>query len=326
MLVLGLQGSPRKKGNTNYLLSEFMAAAERLGAKTQTIHVDEKDIVPCKEYIVCEKKGFCPIKDDMSREIYALLRRADVIVMASPIFFYNVTAQMKALIDRSQTLWARKYKLQLTDPARNYRKGFMLAVGATKGKNLFEGVSLTAKYFFDAVGAEYAGRLTYRHIENKGDMEKHATVREDVETAAGDLLNPMLARKAVLFCGKQDACLSQMACAFTQYHVGKDIAAFSGGENPAADIDPIMSEVMAEKGIDMAFRLPRSIQDVAGGRRFDRVVNMGATGVEALLPDVEAQTWGFGNTSKKKVDFMRRLRDDIEERVKAFAGDMLSSA
>ena len=48
----------------------------------------------------CEKKGFCPIDDDMPHEIYPLIRKADVIVVATPIFFYNTTAQMKALIDR----------------------------------------------------------------------------------------------------------------------------------------------------------------------------------------------------------------------------------
>jgi multimeric flavodoxin WrbA len=153
MLVLGLQGSPRKKGNTNYLLSTFMDEAEKFGARTQVVDATHKNIIPCKEYIVCEKKGFCPIDDDMKDEIYPLLREADVIVLASPVFFYNVTAQLKALIDRSQTLWARKYKLNLTDPARNYRRGFLLSVGATKGKNLFEGIDLTAQYFFEPTGA-----------------------------------------------------------------------------------------------------------------------------------------------------------------------------
>ena len=153
MFVLGLQGSPRRKGNTHYLLTTFLKEAEKLGAKTAIIEVDKKHIVPCKEYVVCEKKGFCPIDDDMKTEIYPLLRQADVVVAATPVFFYNTTAQLKALIDRTQTLWARKYRLNLTDPNRKWRKGFVLAMGATRGKNLFEGLHLTAKYFFDAFSA-----------------------------------------------------------------------------------------------------------------------------------------------------------------------------
>ena len=93
MLVVGFQGSPRKKGNTHFLLSSFMDAAEKLGAQTRTIEVTQKSITACKELIVCEKKGYCPIDDDMKHEIYPLIRQAEVVVMGTPIFFYNMTAQ-----------------------------------------------------------------------------------------------------------------------------------------------------------------------------------------------------------------------------------------
>ena len=109
-----------------------------------------------------KKKGFCPIDDDVRDEIYPLLRQAEVVVIATPIFFYNMTAQLKAVIDRCQTFWARKYKLKLKDPGANMRRGFLLAVGATRGKNLFEGLNLTTQYFFDAIGAQFEGSLTYR--------------------------------------------------------------------------------------------------------------------------------------------------------------------
>jgi len=103
MLVLGLQGSPRKKGNSDFLLSLFMDQARQLGAQTIVIETDKKHIVPCKEYTTCERKGFCPIKDDMKYEIYGLLREADVLVAATPVFFFNVTAQLKSLIDRQMS-------------------------------------------------------------------------------------------------------------------------------------------------------------------------------------------------------------------------------
>ena len=158
MFALGLQGSPRKKGNSDILLSLLMDALHQEGVVTQTIDVCRRHIEPCKEMTVCEKKGTCPIDDDMA-EIYGLLRRADIVVAASPIFFYNVSAQLKALIDRCQTLWARKYMLHLKDPGHDVRRGFMLSVGATAGKQLFDGVHLTAKYFFDGVSAAYSGSL-----------------------------------------------------------------------------------------------------------------------------------------------------------------------
>ena len=105
MLVLGLQGSPRQDGNTAWLLNTFMEEAARTGARTHIIDADKDDIKPCKEYILCEKKGICPIKDDWHQTGYALLREADVIVAATPVFFYNMTAQLKGLVDRCQVFW-----------------------------------------------------------------------------------------------------------------------------------------------------------------------------------------------------------------------------
>ena len=91
MFVLGLQGSPRKKGNTRFLLSSFMAEAEKLGARTHVIEVTKKNIDPCIGCGYCEKNGYCVNqKDDMMPEIYPLFREADVIVVASPIYFYNM--------------------------------------------------------------------------------------------------------------------------------------------------------------------------------------------------------------------------------------------
>lgn len=320
MFVLGLQGSPRKKGNTSFLLSEFMKEAERLGARTHTVEVCKKNIVPCKELIVCEKKGYCPIDDDMKHEIYPLLRNADIIVLATPIFFYNCTAQLKALIDRSQTLWARKYKLGLTDPGRKQRKGFMLAVGATKGKNLFEGMNLTAKYFFDAAGAGFDGSLAYRRIEDAGDMEKHPTVLTDVAEAVRSLAEPLMSRKKILFACRQNSCRSQMAGAFAQYMAGDRFEVFTAGSEPAESVDQVMAEAMEEKGIDMAFRVPRSIDSVISEGSPEIIVTMGCGEECPVVPGAKREDWDLPDPVGKSVEFMRKTRDEIETRV----SDLLS--
>ena len=77
-----------------------------------------------------------------------LLREAEIVVVASPVFFYSVTSQLKALIDRSQTFWSRKYRFKLSDPLKKTRKGCYLSMGGSSGKQLFEGVDLVARYFF----------------------------------------------------------------------------------------------------------------------------------------------------------------------------------
>jgi multimeric flavodoxin WrbA len=314
MFVLGLQGSPRIKGNTGILLSSFLKEAERLGAQTQHLDVAKKNITPCQECGVCEDKGFCPIDDDM-QEIYPLLRRADLIIMATPIFFYGATAQIKALIDRSQALWSRRYVHKLMDPGMKWRKGFLLAVGATKGKNLFEGVELTAKYFFDAIGASFDGSLTYKKIEGKGDIKNHTTALEDATEKAGILVTPFSNRKKLLFVCTENACRSQMASAFAQLHAGDRVDATSAGSAPAPEINPLMEEAMREKGIDMAFRSPRSLDDAAKIGAPDLMISMGCKDACPFFPGVRNIEWDLEDPAGKPISFMRETRDDIEKRV-----------
>ena len=315
MLVLGLQGSPRIKGNTSALLSAFLAEAEMLGARTHQVHVARQNISPCLECGTCEKDGFCPVEDDM-QSIYPLLWQADIIVMATPVFFYGPTAQMKALIDRTQALWARRYVHKLADPGRTWRRGVLLSLGATKGKNLFDGVKLTAKYFFDAVGANFEGSLTYRQLEAPEDAAKHPTALSDAKAQARTLVPPLLNRKKVLFACRENAFRSQMASALAQHLAGDRIEAESAGSSPAEEVNPLMEEVMAEKGIDMAFRKPKSVEEA--GRLLgtpDLIIAMGCGEVCPLFPGVPSQEWDVPDPSGKSMAFMRQVRDDVEGRV-----------
>ena len=192
MLVVGLQGSPRKKGNTDYLLDRFLEQAVSFGAETVKIQVTEKNILPCRGCNNCMKTGQCVIQDDdMFTEMYPLLQKADVIVAATPVFFYGPTAQLKALIDRSQTLWSRKYALKIHDPLAETRKGFLLSVGATGGKQLFDGIKLISKYFFDAAGAGYSGALTFRKVDRAGDLKNLSGHLEEIEKSARALFEQM---------------------------------------------------------------------------------------------------------------------------------------
>jgi len=320
MLVLGLQGSPRVDGNTHYLLSMFLEVAENLGARTQMVQVDRKNIVPCKEYTVCEKKGFCPIDDDMKHEIYPLIREAEVIVAATPIFFYNMTAQLKAVVDRCQTLWARKYRLKLKDPCKKQRKGFLLSVGATRGKNLFEGLELAIRYFFDAIDADYRGSLTYRGIEHSGDIMKHPSAKKDVEEAVGSILEPLINRKRILFTCENNACHSQMAAAFAQVMAGDRFDVCSGGANPAEKLDSNMVKAMEEKNIDLKFRRPKSIETAISESRPEAVISFGPSAKTSGVSDTiqYQQTWDMVQQAENSMESIRQLRDEIEKKVSEF--------
>jgi multimeric flavodoxin WrbA len=174
MKVLGIFGSPRRGGNTEILLEEALKGAEKEGAKVERLYLSDFTVTPCKECHGCDDTGNCIILDEMEK-VYPKLLEADVVILASPIFFYGVTASAKALIDRSQALWARKYLLK--DPSLGKegkkRKGFFISLGATKGQKIFEGAILTVKYFFDVFNAEYVGELLFRGVEAKGDILRH---------------------------------------------------------------------------------------------------------------------------------------------------------
>ena len=187
--VFGIFGSPRKGGNTELLLEEALKGAAQEGAQVERIHLVDLHVFPCKECHGCDRTGECIVQDDM-QAITPKLMEADIIFLASPIFFYGITAWAKALVDRSQAIWARKYLLK--DPSLSKevkkRKGFFISVGATKGQKLFEGAILTVKYFFDAIHAEYAGDLLIRGLDSKGDVLKQPDTLQQAFEAGRNLV------------------------------------------------------------------------------------------------------------------------------------------
>lgn len=103
--VLILSGSPRKGGNSDVLCDRFMAGAAEAGHNVEKIRVAEKKIGFCSACYYCQKSGgVCAKKDDMP-EILQMMIDADVIVLASPVYFYSIDAQLKALIDRTVARW-----------------------------------------------------------------------------------------------------------------------------------------------------------------------------------------------------------------------------
>lgn len=184
--ILALMGSPRRGGNTETLLDSFLSGIGDGGGEAEIINAASFEIAPCAECLDCEKTGQCVIRDDMD-QIYPRLLRAERLVIASPIFFYGLPAQLKALIDRCQALWYRRQlegKFKEALPAR----AFLLLLGATRGKKLFDGALLTLKYFLQALGGGVSGKLLYREIENKGDIRDHPTALEDAYQAGRDFI------------------------------------------------------------------------------------------------------------------------------------------
>ncbi len=179
MIVLGIYGSPRKGGNTDSLLDRALEGARSEGATIKSIYVRDLKMSGCIECGGCDKTGKCIIDDDM-QSVYPLLEEADIIIMASPVFFYGVSSQLKALIDRAQAMWSKRMLTKPPEKRRQYDSGdgYIISVGATKGKNLFLGVELSAKYFFDALDMKYIKGLFFKGLEKKTDAKESADVME----------------------------------------------------------------------------------------------------------------------------------------------------
>lgn len=189
MKVLGIYGSPRKGGNTDQLLDKALEGAQSAGAEISKVYTRDLKMSGCIECGGCDKTGKCVVDDDM-QSVYPLWEEADVLFLASPIFFYGVTAQVKALIDRSQASWSKRVLEKTPEQRKTHDsgKGYLIAVGATRGENLFEGAVLTARYFLDALDMDYEGGIFFR------SLERRSAVQENPETLQ-EAFN--LGRKAV---------------------------------------------------------------------------------------------------------------------------------
>jgi protein-tyrosine-phosphatase len=188
-------------------------------------------------------------------------------------------------------------------------------LGATKGNNLFDGTLLTAKYFFDALGARFAGSLTYRRIEGAGDIEKHPTALQEAKAEAQRLVTPYLDRKRILFLCRDNARLSQMAGAFARFRFGDRFEVDSAGTVPVERTDPVMVEAMEEKGIDMAFKRPRSVGRVISRWKPDMVVSFGCESARDAMADIEWREWALSASVESSLEGMRIIRDMIEAKV-----------
>ncbi len=194
MKILGIWASPRKGGNSELLLDAFLQGAAHGTAQVEKVALRELKISPCLEIYHCFKDGTCPIKDDM-RGLYDKLLSAQVVALASPVFFYGLSAQAKTMIDRTQALWSRRYVLKQDFPGGD-RQGVLLCTGATKGRLVFVGCRLTAKYFFDAINVSYAAEILVRGVDEKGAiLTKPETLAAATDLgrrlAQGEILTPI---------------------------------------------------------------------------------------------------------------------------------------
>ena len=172
--MLAIYGSPRRKGNTSLLLKNAVKGAIEAGAEVEELVLRDLKMSPCLEIYGCKETGRCVIQDDFQK-VYDQLLSCHGLMLASPIFYYTVSAHTKILMDRCQSLWAKKYWLEKPpiEKRKATRKGLFISVGATKGKRLFEGTLLSIRYFFDVLDTELWRSLLYRSLDLERDILGH---------------------------------------------------------------------------------------------------------------------------------------------------------
>lgn len=194
--VLCIAGSPRRRGNSDRLLDACTRGIEEAGGIAIRLVATDAAPQPCRGCNACSATGECVTRDSME-EVYALIDSADAIVVGSPVFFAGVPATLKALYDRCQPYWARRYVLKQAAPSRK-RPGALLVVGAggdpfgpecaiTTTRSVFAVLSVRMSHLLEVIGPDSPTDVSRRSadldraVEIGRQMVAEATGRDIVD-------------------------------------------------------------------------------------------------------------------------------------------------
>lgn len=187
MKIIAFLGSPRKEGNVDILLKEVIKGVKDSGFEVQIFDLNSMNIQPCQDCGGCDETGECIVHDDMDR-IYEAIRTADRIILASPIFFFSLSAQTKIMIDRCQSFWCEKYVLKKPVPEGEFgRKGLLLLVGGMKEEAGVRCSESCARAFFRTISIPEHITLSFLGINKKGEILNHPTAINDAYKAGRKL-------------------------------------------------------------------------------------------------------------------------------------------
>lgn len=167
--VVGILGSPRRGGNTEILLDNLLSSAEEAGAETVKFVLNSMKFRPCQECPDITKDGKCKVRDEM-QNIFPAVESADVVVIASPIFFGSISAQTKMMIDRFQCQWLgiffyNSYKVE------KMKKGVFISVEASDREDFLLNGKAIVKNLFVTLGASYKYELLCKGYDAKGAIK-----------------------------------------------------------------------------------------------------------------------------------------------------------
>ena len=167
--VLIISSSPRKGGNSETLAAFFAKGAEESGHTVETVYLREKNYGFCKGCLACQKLGHCVVKDD-AVEIAAKMHDADVLVFATPVYYYSVSGQLKTMLDRSNPLFDSDYA---------FTKVYLLAAATENEPETVEGAVKTVQGWVDCFErCELAGTVFAGGVTDVGDIAGHPALEK----------------------------------------------------------------------------------------------------------------------------------------------------
>lgn len=165
--VLILSSSPRKGGNSEALAAAFAEGAKEAGNQVETIYLREKQYSFCRGCLACQSIGHCVINDD-TIEIVKKMHDADVLVFASPVYYYSISGQLKTMLDRANPLFGSDYA---------FTKAYLLAAAAEDGDETFEGSEKAVQGWIDCFDrCELAGTVYAGGVTEVGDIAGHPAI------------------------------------------------------------------------------------------------------------------------------------------------------
>ncbi|MCR0410329.1 flavodoxin family protein [[Clostridium] innocuum] len=171
--VLIISASPRKGGNSDTLCDQFMKGALESGNEVEKLRLSELKIDYCSACYACKKIGHC-IKNDDMRMVIEKMRLADVIVLATPVYFFTMNAQLKTMIDRTLG-GAQKAGLE--------NKEFYLIATAADGKQSMERTIDGLRGYLDCLpNAKEMGVIYGAGAWQLGDIMNHSAMDEAYQT------------------------------------------------------------------------------------------------------------------------------------------------
>lgn len=170
--IVILAGSNRRGGNTDLLVMAFAEGAKQ-SHEIEIISVADYKVNPCIGCNSCfTREGHeCFQKDDMSK-IYAKLAEADTVVIASPVYFYGISSQLKAIVDRLHTPMRNNFKI---------KKLALLLVAAATLPTVFDAIKVQYQLILNFFNLEDAGMVLVKGVKDKGDIKENAALKEAYE-------------------------------------------------------------------------------------------------------------------------------------------------